>query len=100
MLFPETDRVADGLLAFGNPFRAQTADSIRLLFVGDLMQHQAQMDAAKRPDGTYDYTSYFRQVRPEFDRADLLVGNLEVTLGGKPYRGIRRSARPTSSCTN
>lgn len=75
-------------------FRAQTADSIRLLFVGDLMQHQAQMDAAKRPDCTYDYTSYFRQVRPEFDRADLLVGNLEVTLGGKPYRGYPAFSAP------
>ena len=28
---------------------------VSLLFVGDLMQHQAQIDAARQPDGTYDY---------------------------------------------
>lgn len=75
-------------------FYAQPADSVRLLFVGDLMQHQAQIDAARRPEGGYDYSSCFRQVRHELERADLLVGNLEVTLGGKPYRGYPAFSAP------
>ena len=45
---------------------AQKADSLSLLFVGDLMQHQAQLDAARMPDGSYDYTDCFRWVSPEF----------------------------------
>ena len=31
-------------------------ERITLLFVGDLMQHQAQIDAARTPQGTYDYS--------------------------------------------
>jgi len=38
-------------------------ERITLLFVGDLMQHRAQIDAARTSDGTYDYSSYF-SVRP------------------------------------
>lgn len=75
-------------------FYARPADSLRLLFVGDLMQHQAQIDAARRPEGGYDYSACFRRVRHELARADLLVGNLEVTLGGKPYRGYPAFSAP------
>ena len=31
----------------------QEPQRLTLLFVGDLMQHQAQIDAARRSDGTY-----------------------------------------------
>ena len=40
------------LLWFGLSLSAQ--DQISLLFVGDLMQHQAQIDAARQGDG-YNY---------------------------------------------
>ena len=62
---------------------AQTVD---LLFAGDLMQHQAQIDAARTSSG-YCYDSCFARVKPEIERADLAVANLEVTFAGKPYRG-------------
>ena len=61
-------------------------DQISLLFVGDLMQHQAQIDAARQGDG-YNYDDCFRHVKKEISKADMTIGNLEVTLGGKPYRG-------------
>ncbi|MDE5677288.1 CapA family protein [Phocaeicola sp.] len=61
-------------------------DHISLLFVGDLMQHQAQIDAARQGDG-YCYDDCFRHVRAEISKADIAVGNLEVTLGGAPYHG-------------
>lgn len=61
-------------------------DHISLLFVGDLMQHQAQIDAAKRENG-YNYDDCFKHVKKEISKADIAIGNLEVTLGGKPYRG-------------
>lgn len=34
-------------------------ERITLLFVGDLMQHQAQIDAARVSEGKYDYSSCF-----------------------------------------
>ena len=67
---------------------------LTLLFVGDLMQHQAQIDAARQPDGTYDYSHCFSLVKDDIGRADLAIGNLEVTLGGKPYRGYPQFSAP------
>lgn len=68
-------------------------DRISLLFVGDLMQHQAQIEAAKRGGG-YDYTDCFAHVKKEISGADLAIGNLEVTLGGQPYSGYPAFSAP------
>lgn len=68
----------------------EQADSTRrvtLLFAGDLMQHQPQLDDARRPDGTYDYEACFAAVKEQVSAADIAVANLEVTLGGAPYKG-------------
>ncbi len=69
-------------------------ERITLLFVGDLMQHQPQIDAACTPEGKYDYSPCFRLVREQISQADLAIGNLEVTLGGKPYRGYPAFSAP------
>ena len=68
-------------------------ERITLLFVGDLMQHDEQIKAAKTPTG-YDYTDCFKHLKEEISRADIAVGNLEVTLGGKPYRGYPSFSAP------
>ena len=75
-------------------FPQQPTKQIKLLFVGDLMQHQAQIDAALRPDGSYDYTHCFSLVKDRITKADLAIGNLEVTLGGEPYRGYPQFSAP------
>lgn len=67
---------------------------ITLLFVGDLMQHQAQIDAARTADGGYDYSDCFALVKEQIQAADIAIGNLEVTLGGKPYRGYPAFSAP------
>lgn len=69
-------------------------ERITLLFVGDLMQHQAQIDAARTPDGRYDYSRCFSLVKEQISRADIAIGNLEVTLGGKPYQGYPAFSAP------
>ena len=38
-------------------------ERITLLFVGDLMQHQAQIDAAHVSEGKYDYSSCFSLIK-------------------------------------
>ena len=53
----------------------------RFLFIGDIMVHDQQLDAAKRKDGTYDFSASFRRVRPLF-RDSFLVGNLETVFAG------------------
>ena len=66
---------------------------ITLLFAGDLMQHQGQINAARTPAGYY-YSDCFKFVKEEISRADIAVANLEVTLGGKPYRGYPAFSAP------
>lgn len=73
-------------------------DTISLLFVGDLMQHQGQIDAARTTTG-YDYSPCFEYVKDEISRADLAIGNLEVTLGGKPYKGYPAFSAPDEFLT-
>ena len=73
---------------------AQEFGRITLLFAGDLMQHQGQIDAARRPDGSYDYTPCFQYVKEEVSRADVAIANLEVTLAGRPYRGYPQFSAP------
>lgn len=85
----------------GQTLEADSARSntLTLLFVGDLMQHQSQIDAALQPDGTYDYSDCFRFVSPIIKSADVAIANLEVTLGGKPYSGYPCFSAPDDYLT-
>lgn len=74
-------------------WHAAPAQTVDLLFAGDLMQHQAQIDAACTATG-YNYDSCFTLVKPEIEKADLAVANLEVTLAGKPYKGYPQFSAP------
>ena len=78
------------------PDSIMSADTLRLLFVGDLMQHQGQINAARTATGTYDYSACFEYVKEEIGSVDLAIANLEVTLGGKPYKGTGDSQQPQS----
>ncbi len=70
-----------------------------LLFVGDAMQHQAQLDQARSVGGgkVYDYTDCFRLIAPDVIESDYAVANLEVPLGGGPsYTGYPCFSAPDS----
>ncbi len=62
-------------------------DEAELLFVGDAMQHQAQLDAARSSKSGYDYSAYFSAVEPYVREADFAVANLETPVGAAPYSG-------------
>lgn len=62
-------------------------DSAEIVFAGDAMQHQRQIDAARQADGSLDYSPYFESLRPYISSADFAVVNLETPLGGAPYSG-------------
>ncbi len=69
-------------------------ERITLLFVGDLMQHEGQIRAARITNGGYDYSSNFSLVKNRIEKADIAIANLEVTLGGEPYTGYPRFSAP------
>ncbi|MCD4793600.1 MAG: CapA family protein [Bacteroidales bacterium] len=70
-------------------------NEVSLLFLGDIMQHDLQIQSAYVPEtGKYDFSSQFKHVKPIFDSTDIVIGNLEVTLAGKPYKGYPRFSSP------
>ncbi len=73
---------------------AHPRNSLSFVFTGDIMQHDAQIRAAARADGRYDYRESFRLVAPYLRDADYAVGNLELTLGGEPYAGYPLFSAP------
>ena len=88
-VLPHPDRVLFPffLLFFCLRLPAQT-DTLRLIFTGDIMGHAPQIKSAETAPGKYDYRPCFRYIKPVLERADLAIGNLELTLPGKgPYTG-------------
>ena len=77
---------------------AQTSEpkqSVTLLFVGDVMGHGPQIKSAfDEKTQTYSYNNVFAGVSPLFDLADITIANLEVTLGGEPYKGYPQFSSP------
>ena len=63
---------------------------------GDVMGHGPVLNSALTETGEYDFTNSFRYIAPYFKSYDLMIANLEVTLGGTEageYRGY-----PTFNC--
>ena len=68
---------------------------INLLFLGDIMQHDLQIQSAyNAKTKKYDFSSQFKHIQPIIKDADVVIGNLEVTFSGKPYKGYPRFSSP------
>lgn len=91
-----------------NLVRALTAPAeATLLFAGDAMMHQAQIDAARVADGAYDYSGCFDAIAPIVGASDYAVVNLETPIGThnlpdipvstRRHRMSMRSVRPAST---
>lgn len=96
ILLSQTKRVELNSVSKSTPISSK--DTLRLLFVGDLMQHQEQINAAYTTK-EYDYSSYFKYVTEEIKKADFAIANLEVTFGGKPYKGYPTFSAPDEYLT-
>lgn len=106
MSFFQTARIATTFLCFmalfSLPFKsiAQT-DTLHLIFAGDIMGHGPQITSAEQvKNKEYNYTPCFQYVKPFLERADLAIGNLELTLPGKPpYTGYPMFRSPDALAT-
>ncbi len=74
-------------------------NSLRILFLGDIMAHQAQLDAAQQASGTHDFSAIFTKISPIFQEYDLVIANFETTLAGKPYSGYPKFSSPIPLAT-
>lgn len=70
-----------------------------IVFAGDAMQHQSQLDAACRADGTYNYSETFADISPWVKKADYAVVNLETTLADKGFTGYPCFCSPRQYAT-
>lgn len=92
--------ICPGLLDHTQDVNAQKnapSPTLSLIFIGDIMQHLPQVDAAFRTaTGTYDYDSCFMFVKPIISRADFAIANLETTFAGEPYSGYPAFSTPAA----
>jgi poly-gamma-glutamate capsule biosynthesis protein CapA/YwtB (metallophosphatase superfamily) len=89
------------LLAFLMPIwsvaQQPQTDTLSILFMGDIMGHDAQIAAAyDAKTNTYQYDSYFAPLKDLFENADLTIANLEVTLAGPPHKGYPQFSSPNA----
>ena len=68
----------------------------RLIFAGDVMQHKLQLEEARREDGTYSYSHWFRHISKEVKSADIAVANLETPIYKEGFSGYPSFCAPDS----
>ena len=75
--------------------QASDTTSLSLLFIGDIMNHDAQIKAAYDSASTvFDYDTTFASIKRIISDADIAIANLEVTFAGKPFKGYPRFSAP------
>ena len=81
-----------------------TSGRLTFLFVGDILGHDTQINAAyNASEDSYNYDEYFEYLKPVIRDADFTIANLEVTLGGEPYKGYPKFSSPdelAADCRN
>ena len=71
-------------------------DHAELVFAGDAMQHQRQIDAARQPDGSLDYSPYFTALTPYIARLTTL-SSISRPLSEAPPIQVTRCSAPTTT---
>lgn len=70
------------------------SQTLSLLFMGDIMGHDSQINSARQSDGSYNYSEVFSFIKDEVSAADVAIANLEVTLAGPPFKGYPQFSSP------
>lgn len=55
---------------------------VRLVMVGDILLHTPLAESGKKPEGGYDFSAVFANLKGEIEEADLALVNQEVIIGG------------------
>ena len=77
-----------------NPPPLFQRDTIKICILGDIMMHGKQIENTHRGGSEYDFSSFFSLIEEDIKSADIAVGNMEYTLGGKPYTGYPSFSAP------
>ncbi len=83
--------ISSGFLSAHN----EQDDEMSLLFIGDIMGHDAQIISAyDSSTQSYYYEEVFSPLKPIIENKDFTIANLEVTLAGKPHKGYPQFSSP------
>ncbi len=94
-LYNDNRLYADNQLKTDHQSEISTADTLSLIFAGDIMGHSPQFKAAYNPQtNTFNYNICFENVKHYIDSADYAFCNLEVPIAGKPYKGYPNFSSP------
>lgn len=80
------------MLLFLPTVAGQSLDTVRFVFIGDVMAHLPQTNAAAR----HGYDSYYKHIQKYIDRADIAVANMEEPLAVAPYSGYPTFSAPAA----
>ena len=69
---------------------------VDLLFAGDIMQHETQLNMARLENGTYSFSYCFRHIKKLVKSRDISIANLETTIGESGYSGYPSFCAPDS----
>ena len=71
------------------------SQEISFLFMGDIMGHGPQIKSAWQENKKqYEYYEVFNPLEDIISSVDFAIGNLEVTLAGKPFKGYPQFSSP------
>lgn len=70
--------------------------NVDMLFAGDIMQHQTQLNMARLNNGKYSFSYCFRHLEKVIKAADISIANLETTIGKSGYSGYPSFCAPDS----
>ncbi len=102
LIIPPRGTVDPGEIEPLLPASQITDDTVKILFIGDVMAHQRQLETALISGGNasdpndYDFSSYFKYIKPLFDSADFVVANMEYPTGVTPFSGYPIFSAPSS----
>lgn len=95
-------RLATILFLVLSPLLLLGQDTISIAFIGDVMQHQRQLQFARKKgmdtllSESYDYSTYFKYTKGILSGADYAVANMEFVCGLPPYTGYPSFSAPSS----
>lgn len=74
---------------------------VKLMFVGDLPINKRVVESAYRSKThSYDFQPIFHYIRPYLNLGDIVVGNLETTIGTPPYGKYPQYRSPKEIATS
>ena len=56
---------------------------MKITVIGDIMCEPPVLKASKKADGSYSFDGVFEKIKPLFDEADYVIGNLEFPIAGE-----------------